>query len=159
MLSPVVRGRREEESPSTRGPAVSSDFSQNLLKITSKQEIIYAPPRQESSLSPSKTQFEENFMKQLRAEVSDESSLGLKKRSSDLGDMNEVVQNLDRKKLEMLRRFIASPFDTIGSRHQIDVVSSSGSGSSINTLKNAPRAPPPQFLPSRIPGPPVPPRR
>ena len=115
MLSPVVRGRREEESPSTRGPAVSSDFSQNLLKITSKQEIIYAPPRQESSLSPSKTQFEENFMKQLRAEVSDESSLGLKKRSSDLGDMNEVVQNLDRKKLEMLRSFIASPFDTIGS--------------------------------------------
>ena len=60
-------------------------------------------------------------------------------------DMNRVVENLDRKKYKMLRNFIATPdqdaFDTIGSRQKIldDVISSSGSGSSINTMKNAPK--------------------
>ncbi len=79
-------------------------------------------------------------MKQLQAEVTEEPSLLNKKRS--LKDMNKMVESLDRKKFQMLRSFIATPmdFDTIGSRQKIldDVISSSGSGSSINTFKNAP---------------------
>ncbi len=66
--------------------------------------------------------------------------------------MNKVVENLDRKKFEMLRNFIATPDRDMlirGARKEMKRMGqreeereeerrSSGSGSSINTVKNAP---------------------
>lgn len=74
--------------------------------------------------------------------------------------MNKVVEKLDRKKLEMLRNFIATPDQDMVAKlmarkrterqHEestrienlqetsVDKEGSCGSGSSINTVKNAP---------------------
>lgn len=68
-------------------------------------------------------------MRQLQSEVEEKETLKEKKRSVQklegvnsvsTTDMNRVVENLDRKKYQMLRNFIATPdhdtFETIGSR-------------------------------------------